>query len=228
MMAKLPLPNHVKEHRIAAERQADRIGPFVTISRQFGCYGVSLGLLLLETLNDQAPAGREWNIYNREILQAMATETSLATELLDRERRTKPRLIVDFFRSLSPDRIPSGFEIRNRITTIIRGLAMEGYAILIGQGGAGATQDLPNGLSIRLEAPLDWRVKRVAAREGISEAQAKARIGTIEEGREYLRKIYEVKFARKPAFHLTYDCSAFTVTQLAQHVACAMRLRGCA
>ncbi|MGA2266221.1 MAG: cytidylate kinase family protein [Phycisphaerae bacterium] len=226
-MAKLPLPNHMKERRTVADRPGQRLGPFVTISRQFGCYGVSLGLLMLEILNDEAPAGREWNIYNREILQKLATETNMAAELLDRERRTKPRLIVDFFRSLSPEHIPSGFEIRNRITTIIRGLAMGGYAVLIGQGGAGATQDLPNGLSIRLEAPLDWRVKRVAAREGISETAAKARIGTIEEGREYLRKIYEVKFARKPAFHLTYDCSVFTVAQLAQHAVYAMKLRGC-
>jgi hypothetical protein len=164
-----------------------------------------------------------WKIYHREILERLATETNLAADLLDRERRAKPRLLVDFFRSLSPERIPSGFEIRNRITTIIRGLAWEGYAILIGQGSAGATQDLPNGLSIRLEAPLDWRVRQVAEREGLNEVQAKLRIQAVEEEREYLRKIYETKFGRKPPFHITFDCSVLTLAQIAQLVAAALQ-----
>lgn len=226
-MAKLSVPEHMKERRAEAEQEAQRIGPFLTLSRQFGCYGFSLGLLLLEILNEEAPPGKTWKIYNREILEKLATETNLATELLDRERRSRPRLIVDFFRSLSKERIPSGLEIRNRITTIIRGLAAEGYAIIIGQGGAGATQDMPNGLSIRLEAPLEWRVKQVAYRESLNETQAKMRIKAVDEEREYLRKIYEAKFSRKPAFHLSYDCSVFTLAQIAQQVVYAMKLKGC-
>jgi cytidylate kinase len=217
----------MKERRAEAGPEGEQVGPFLTISRQFGCYGFSLGLLLLEILNEEAPPGKTWKIYNREILQELATESNLAAEMLDRERRTRPRLIVDFFRSLSRERIPSGYEIRNRITTIIRGLAVEGYAILIGQGSAGATMDLPNGLSIRLEAPLDWRVKQVAYREGLNETQAKLRIKAVEEEREYLRKIYEAKFGRKPAFHLAYDCSVFTLAQIAQHIVHAMKLTGC-
>lgn len=226
-MAKLSLPDHMKEHRAEAEQDADQVGPFLTLSRQFGCYGFSLGLLLLEILNEEVPPGKTWKLYNREILEKLATQTNLAAELLDRERRSRTRLIVDFFRSLSKDRIPSGLEIRNRITTIIRGLALEGYAIIIGQGASGATQDMPNGLSIRLEAPLDWRVKQVSYREGLNETQAKLRIKAVEEEREYLRKIYETKFGRKPAFHLAYDCSIFTLAQIAQHIVYAMRLRGC-
>ncbi len=226
-MAKVSLPDHMKERRSDAAGEGEKIGPFLTISRQFGCYGFSLGLLLLEILNDDAPAAQAWHIYNREILQRLATETNMASELLDRERRSKPKLIVDFFRSLSKSKIPSGYEIRNRITTIIRGLAMEGHAIIIGQGGAGATQDMPNGLSIRLEAPLGWRVKQVAYREGIDESKAKMRIKAIEKEREYLRKIYDAKFARKPAFSLTYDCSLFTLAQIAQHIVYGMKLRGC-
>jgi len=226
-MAKVSLPNYMKERRAASEQEPEKIGPFLTLSRQFGCYGFSLGLLLLEILNEEAPPDRVWRIYNREILQRLATETDLAAELLDRERRSKPRLIVDFFRSLSKGRIPSGYEIRNRITTIIRGLAMEGYAIIVGQGGAGATHDMPNGLSIRLEAPLGWRVKQVAYREGIDETKARMRIKATEKEREYLRKIYQARFARTPAFNLTYDCSAFTLAQIAQQVVYAMKLVGC-
>jgi cytidylate kinase len=225
-MAKVSLPNHMKERRGEPRQGPEKGGPFLTISRQYGCYGFSLGLLLMEILNEDAPPHRIWKIYHKDILARLATETNLAAELLARERRSKPRLLVDFFRALSKEKIPSGYEIRNRITTLIRGLAMEGYAIIIGQGGAGATYDLSNGLSIRLEAPEDWRVKQVAFRDGLTETEARMQIRAMEQEREYLRKIYESRFARKPSFHLAYDCSTFTLAQIAQQVVHALKLKG--
>ena len=223
-MAKISLSDDMKEQPVA-DGEPGRIGPFITISREFGCYGFSLGLLLLEILNEDASEGKVWKVYQKEILASLATETNMAAEILDRERRTKPSLIVDFFRSLGKDRIPSGYEIRNRITTIIRGLAEEGYAIIIGQGSSGATQDLPNGLSVRLEAPEDWRVREVALREGLSETKARIRVREMEAERVYLRKIYEKKFPRNPAFNLVYDCSIFTLAQISQQVVYAMKLK---
>jgi hypothetical protein len=225
-MSKISLAEHMKEHRAAQELTPENCGPYVTISRQFGCYGFSLGLLLLEILNEQSE-GPIWKIYHKEILSRLATETNLASELLEEQRRTKPSMISNFFRSFSRERIPSGYEIRNKITALIRGLAIEGYAIIIGQGGAGATQDLPNGISIRLESPEDWRVKQIAFREGLNETEAKLRIRTEEQEREYLRKIYQQRFTRKPAFNLTYDCSVFTLAQIAQHIVYMMRIKGC-
>ncbi|RPI62767.1 MAG: hypothetical protein EHM48_03575 [Planctomycetaceae bacterium] len=201
-------------------------GPFVTISRQFGCWGFALALLLRDSLNEHLPPSKTWKILNKEILERLAREIDLPAEILDLQRRSKPSLLVDFFRSLSDQRIPSGYEIRNRITTLIRGEAIRGHAIIVGQGGAGATTDLPHGLSIRLEAPRQWRIEQVAYREQVSESKAGELIDEMEEVREYLRKIYDVRFPRKPAFHLTYDCSIFTLAQIAQHVTYAMKLRG--
>ena len=48
---------------------------------------------------------------------------------------------------------------------MVRTVAFEGYAIIIGQGGTAATGDLANGLSIRVEAPRDWRVARICRRD---------------------------------------------------------------
>jgi hypothetical protein len=227
-MAEVSLQENMQEHpkETEADREIDSAGPFVTISRQYGCYGFSLGLLLMEVLNDEADAEHTWRIYHKEILARLATETKQAAGLLERERRAKPRLFLDFFRAFKRDRVPSGYEIRNRMTTLIRRLAIDGHAIIIGQGGAGATHDLPNGLSLRLEAPLDWRVKETAFREGLTETEARLRVRARERDRAYLEKVYAVRFPRKPAFHLVYDASVFTLAQIAQHVVYAMRLRG--
>jgi hypothetical protein len=226
-MARVSLAKNMRERRIRPKQEPTHSGPFVTISRQYGSWGFSLGLLLLDILNEETRPPNAWNIYNKEILERLARQTNLAADLLQRQRMARPKVLVDLFRSLSGEKVPSGYEIRNRITTIIRGLAVEGHALIIGQGGAGATADLPNGISVRLEAPEDWRIRRIAFREGISESKAKVQMHAIEEQREYLRRIYEIRFPRKPAFHLTYDCSAFTLAQIAQHIVYAMKLKGC-
>ncbi len=224
-MAKVSLADDMQEQRSPAEQEPENSGPFVTISREYGCWGFSLGLLLLEILNEETEPGTAWKIYHKEILDRLAAETNQATETLEKQRREKPRMLTDFFRSLSSQKVPSGYEVRNRISGIIRELAIEGHSIIIGQGSAGATHDLQKGLSIRLEAPEAWRVKQIAFREGLSETEAKLRMKAKESERDYLRKIYERRFPRKPAFNLVYDCSVFTLAQIAQHVVYAMKLR---
>jgi len=226
-MAKASLSKHMEEDLTGVEEEdTGNAGPFVTISRQFGCHGFSTGLLLLDLLNDGADPDESWKIYHREILTRLATETDMAEAILDRQRRAKPRLITGFFKSLGKGRIPSGMQVRNQITTIIRGLAIEGRAIIIGQGGSGATMDLPNGLSVRLEAPEDWRVKQVAFRDGLTETQSRMRIRAKEREREYLRKLYQAKFRRTPAFNLLFDCSEFSLAQIAQQIVYALKLKG--
>ncbi|MFP4140613.1 MAG: AAA family ATPase [Planctomycetota bacterium] len=227
-MAKVSLAEHLQDRPDPEQQEESQAGPYITISREFGCWGFSLGLLLLDILNEEADEGTSWKIYHKEVLDRLAEETNLDKEILEQQRRTKPRVIAEFFRSFGrkSERLPSGIEVRNRISDIIRDLATEGGAIVVGQGGAGATQGLPNGISVRLEAPKDWRVKQIAFREGLSETEARLRIQAEEREKDYLKKIYETRFPRKPAFNLVYDCSAFSLAQIAQHVVHAMKLKG--
>lgn len=225
-MAKDSLARQMSEIHTNGEDDLADAGPFVAISRQFGCGGFSLGLLLLDLLNDDAKPGESWQIYHKEILDSLAQETDLAPDILERRRRQKPGLLGNFFQSFTGKKgVPSGLEIRNRMTALIRELAVEGRCILIGQGSTGATADLPNGLSIRLEAPEEWRVKQIAFREALTETQAKIHIAEETEKREYLRKIYERRFPRKPSCHLTFDCSVFSLAQIATMVYRAMKIR---
>ncbi len=226
-MAKVSLAQHMQEHRHEPESQPEKAGPFITISRQYGCWGFSLALLLRDILNEEVAPGRSWNIYHKEILDRLASETNMEAEELDRHRRAKPKRLVDFFRTLSGKKVPSGHEIRNRMAELIRDLAVKGYAIVVGQGGAGATHDLPKGLSVRLEAPQEWRIGQIAFREGLTPTQAKLRMNAKEAEKEYLRKLYQTRFRRTPAFNLMYDCSVFTLAQIAQQTVRAMKLKGC-
>jgi cytidylate kinase len=226
-MSEKTLSSQMSELRISTGESLEKAGPFIAISREYGCGGFSLGLLLLDLLNDEVDDGRGWQIYHKEILQTLASETNLAMEIIERQRRDRPNMLMNFFKTLSgqKDHVPSGMEIRKRMTSIIRELAVEGRAILIGQGSTGAVADLPRGLTVRLEAPEDWRVKQVAFREGLSEIDARKLIREETERRDYLRKIYERKFVLKSAFSMTFDCSKFSLSQIAMLIYRAMKLK---
>ncbi len=228
-MAKDSLARQMSKLHTPLDEEIEGAGPFIAISREYGCGGFSLGLLLLDLLNEEIKQGQSWQIYHKEILHSLATETDVAPEIIERQRRQQPGLLSNFFQTLGgkKDRVPSGMEIRNRMTAIIRELAIEGHAILVGQGSGSATADLPNGMSVRLEAPEHWKVKQIAFREGLSETQSKVQLNEETERRTYLRKIYEKKYPHKPPFNLTFDCSVFSLAQIATITHHAMKLKGC-
>jgi cytidylate kinase len=203
-----------------------QVGPFVTISRQYGCHGYLLAVRLAELLNAGSAQAHPWTVYGSEGLEELARQVRLPLEVLEHQRRHEPGLMEEFLRHMSHEDMPSCWELRRRIVEVIRRLASSGRAIIVGHGGTCATQGLPCGLSIRLEAPRPWRIKQVASRKGIDEDAAAHQISTGEQEQEYLRRIYNVRFPRCPGFDLTYDCSAFTAEEIAQHVAALMRIRG--
>ncbi|HPC65543.1 MAG TPA: cytidylate kinase family protein [Anaerohalosphaeraceae bacterium] len=222
-MTKPNLSSYLRQHldQIGAKKEP---GLYITISRQWGCDGIGLGQILVERLN-QRDSQQRWKLYHKELLAQLAKDTGLTEEILEKERISKPNLLKDFLRGLTKNSIPDGFEVRNKITMMVRTIAFEGYAVIIGQGGTAATGDLANGLSIRVEAPREWRIARICLRENLDKQAAAAKIAEIEKQREHLRKIYERQNPREPAFNIVFDNSVFTNEQIADHIILAMEQR---
>jgi hypothetical protein len=199
-------------------------GPYVTISREPGCEGYKVGEILLEILNNHDPQ-RRWRLFKKEILQQLAKDTELSEEIIERERHAVPSIVKEFFRGMSKGGIPDGYEIRSKITYMVRAVAYEGYAIIIGQGGTAAAADIPNGLSVRIEAPKNWRMIRVSRRDKLSKEEALAKITTEEKKRAHLRKIYEQSNPHVPTFNLVIDNSVVSAEQIASLIYYTMQLK---
>lgn len=222
-MTKTTISSYLRDHLddIGTKKEP---GPYITISRQWGCDGIGLAEILVNKLNPR-DAEQRWKLYQKEILKQLAEDTGLTEEILEKERKSKPSLLKDFFRGLKKNGIPDGFEIRNKITMMVRTIAFEGHAVIVGQGGTAATGDLANGLSVRVEAPRDWRIARICRREGLDKSAAIAKIEEIEKERDHLRMIYERQNTREPAFNMVFDNAMFTNEQIAGLVICAMEHR---
>lgn len=223
-MTKPTISAYLREHLddIGSKQQP---GPYITISRQWGCDGYGLGQILTEKLNERDEQQR-WKVYYKELLKQLADDTGLTEEMLEKERVTKPSLLKDFLRGLKKNDIPGSYEVRNKITMMVRTVAFEGYAVIIGQGGTAATADLANGLSVRVEAPRDWRVARICLRDKLDKQTALAKIAEIEKNREYLRQIYERQNPREPAFNLVFDNAMFSNDVIADMIVTAMEVKG--
>jgi len=219
-MAKPTLSSYIRNNLDSIGKKKEP-GPYVTISRQYGCDGYELGDLLQKKLNERSDEN-SWRLYKKEMLKQLAEDTGLTEEVIEKERLSKPSLLKDFFRGMRRVGIPDGYEIRNKITVMVRTVAFEGHAIIIGQGGTTAAADLENGLSVRIEAPKEWRIIRVSRREKLTRHGAAARIEEIEKKRRHLRKIYEEKNKREPAFNLLIDNSMFDMEQIAEQIIYAM------
>ena len=219
-MAKPTLSSYIRDDLEQLDKKQEP-GPFVTISRQYGCDGYELGDLLSKKLNERDD-GKKWRLFKKEILKQLADDTGLTEEVIEKERLSKPSLLKDFLRGVRRSSIPDGYEIRNKITLMVRTVAFEGHAIIIGQGGTAATADLGNGLSVRLEASREWRIARVSLRENLKRQAAISRIEEVERQRKHLRKIYEEKNPREPAFNLVIDNSMFNIDQAVEMMLFAM------
>ncbi|RKY04436.1 MAG: hypothetical protein DRP56_10040 [Planctomycetota bacterium] len=219
-MAKPTISSYLRDHLddIGTKKEP---GPYLTISRQWGCDGVDLCKMLVSKLNQRDPDQR-WKLYQKELLKQLAEDTGLTEEILEKERVSKPSLLKDFLRGLKKSGIPDGYEIRNKITMMVRTIAFEGHAVILGQGGTAATGDLANGLSVRVEAPRDWRIARICRREKLDKQAAVAKIDEVEKERDRLRQIYERQNSREPAFNLAFDNASFKNEQIADLVIASM------
>lgn len=152
--------------------------PFITISRDHGCQGNTLAILLQDELLNR---GQKWNILNKEIIKESA-------QLLDMEpRRVKDisesvdrTLMDEVLRTLTTKYYKSDRKIRRTVSSVISSAAAEGNAIIVGRAGAALTVGVKQSIHIRLYAPVEWRIQSLMSRYHASREQLVKEINNID------------------------------------------------
>lgn len=207
------ISSYVKQQAQKGRRQGP--GPFVTISRQYGCDGYGIGQALVGRLNEDENQ-QQWRLFHKYFISELSKDTGVTEEIIERERLSRPTFIKDVVRTIRKTSTPDGFEIRNAITNMVRQVAVDGHAIIIGQGGAAATNDLENGINVRIEASKSWRISRISRTENLSRSAAVMKIEQADKQRKHLAQYYRDKNPRQPAFDLILDNAKFNSTQAAE------------
>jgi cytidylate kinase len=156
----------------------------LTVSREYGAGGGEVARRLAEALG--------WELLDRELLhQAAAVEHVPDADL---ERLDEKALgLADRFRLHPPHQ-----KYMHGLTAAARQAAARGNVVLVGRGTRQLLGDLPSAFHLRLVAPRDWRVRRMAGREGRSEAQALARCLEVDRTRERFNRYFFGAAATRP------------------------------
>jgi MFS family permease/cytidylate kinase len=98
---------------------------------------------------------------------------------------------------------------RERLDRAVRELARGDGCVIVGHGAVGALQSEPGVLRLRLDGPVEARVRSLMSVEGLDEAAARAELRAVDHGRRaLLRHLYGLDPADPGLYHLVIDSTA--------------------
>jgi len=200
--------------------------PFViTISREVGSGGHTVGRILAEKLNTR--------YCDKELVKALEEKFNLTASGIEKLKGEKKNWLADFIQFIAP--IPSAKtlgvdpkytqEFRLDITTddiykaekeILEGMAAEGSCVIAGRSGFHVFRDHPNHLNVFITAPVANRIRRVMKKQDLKEESAAAVIESIDKAREnYIQRYAGTSRYDARNYDLVINADGHTEEQLA-------------
>jgi cytidylate kinase len=170
----------------------------ITINRELGSGGRTVGRLLAEEL--------AVDFYDKAVVKALQEKYKLAVgeieglkgrshsfwaELKRSIIGSEREAIANYYYVNSPVKAypPTSEEMFKAETEILLGLAEEESCVVAGRSGFYVFRDHPNHLNVLIQAPIPYRVARVAEKQNISAEEARKIINKVDKMREnYVRK----------------------------------------
>jgi cytidylate kinase len=181
----------------------------ITISRQLGSFGTTLGHKVASNLG--------YNLIHREIIN-QAAQLASSPELA--------LAIIDELGLLGIKTVESDQQAYlQAVRTVINDYALRGDVIIVGRASQVILHDHDNVFHLRVVAPLETRIQRIVEAHGISELSARAQI--IESDRfraQYLKQFYSIDWNNPALYHLVINTGFLNLTDAAEVICYALRL----
>ena len=177
--------------------------PVITVGRQFGAGGKTVGEMLARELKADLLESR--------IIDEVAHRLQLPKEEVEAEDEQPGSLLHRLLMALgsasgepmiqpeatvwNPPNVDPVFDMRRAVLEItqqvIREAAREGNVVIVGRGGAYILRDFENALHVFLRAAEAVRVKAVMARMSLSEDEARRKLKLADENwTAYIKQVY--------------------------------------
>jgi cytidylate kinase len=178
-----------------------RVRPFLTISREAGAGGHTVGDKVAEILN-QEPRKAPWTVFDKELVDIAIEKHGLPQELSKYMTEEGVNAWRDFVAEMVGLHPASDLFIRKMNETILA-IARMGNAVIIGRGAGYVTRHLPGGFHVRLVASRDSRLRRMKDYYDLSEREVAERLKRTDENRkDYVRDA----LGKDVTDVLAYDC----------------------
>jgi len=193
----------------------------ITISRDIGSGGRTVGRILAEKLNTR--------FCDKTLIEALEKKFDLTAQRIEELKGKKDNWLASLMRNVSP--VPSAKalgvaeepypevtsdEIYKAESAILKELAEEGSCVITGRSGFHIFRDHPNHLSVYITASPAFRLQRVMRKQGLSKEEAGTLIQKIDKAREnYIQRHTGTSRYNARNYDLVLKADGHTEEQLA-------------
>ncbi|MBQ7182810.1 MAG: cytidylate kinase-like family protein [Clostridia bacterium] len=189
----------------------------ITISREFGSGGRTVGRLVSEKLGIPC--------YDQELIEKIAGESGLSREYISERGETVAHSPL-FSGTMIYDRSYGGFSVQDMLwqaqRKVIVELADKGPCVIVGRCGDYILRDRPDLVKVFVHAPKEWRAERIRTVYG---DRAESPIRRVEEKdrrrRAYYRLYTDLEWGDPHNYHLSMDSAALGIEKCAELI-CAV------
>jgi cytidylate kinase len=191
--------------------------PFITISRETGAGGTTVGELLVEYLNCRDDIeSRRWKLYDKNLIQKVIEDHKLPELYSDFLNETRISEIQDTFETLMGLH-PGMSQLAKKTCSTILNLASIGNVVIVGRGANIITRNLPGGFHVRLIADHEWKVNQI---ESIFNLKRKEAARYIDEEdlrrREYVKKLFNRNVSDPMMYDIVIKTSSISFAETAE------------
>jgi cytidylate kinase len=198
-------------HDEAVTHLPQRVRPYVAISRETGAGARELCERLGKRLG--------WDVLGRELLDEMASKYQLERGMVGAFDESAGSWLMDVFGKWLDHRIVVPTEYITRLGSVVLMAAHNDSAIFLGRG---AQFFLPRdrGVAVRIVAPLNTRVDRVAEIQQVSTAQAKRFVAQQDKTRhDFVQQYFRRDVADAHLYDLVINLAFVTMDDAAELIA---------
>ncbi len=185
----------------------------VTLSWQLGVDGERIGELLGERLG--LPVVNRQIV--RAIMRALRLRATAAEGTVPTWRADAGAGLSEWFGVAELRAVPGQAEQAHRTTESVLHEAGRQSCVVVGRGGFAALADHADARHVRLIAPAEWRIDRVAAERVVTRTEARRLVAADDRMRRgYIGRHYARRLDDPSNFHLMITASRFTDEELVE------------
>ncbi|MEL7588982.1 MAG: cytidylate kinase-like family protein [Prolixibacteraceae bacterium] len=176
----------------AGRRRNKYPGPVILISRECGCSAKRIATKLSKILTgysylSETKTDVEWKWVSKEIILEAAMELEMEPAKVRHVFMSEAKVdIHEVASAFSTEKIYDADDqhVIDSVRKVIHRLAEEGNYIIVGRAASIIARDIPRKLSIKLQAPLEWRINRIMQISNMSHAEAQEYVIHIDRERD--------------------------------------------
>ncbi len=210
--------------------KGEKVRPFITISREFGCEGTVLAINLANTLNDRLnlPEKDRWMYYDKALLDKLAEDHNLEKEIILAAEEHRRSEVEQYLGKVLIDK-PDDYEVFQYLVGAITTLAKRGNVILVGRGAPIITQGFNHGIHVRLYAGEAFKVRRIKkCMHNLPDDpnEIAAFIERESKKRDTFVERFGLPSSASPKFyHLMLNNDKFSISEMTEAIICFLNIR---